>query len=50
VTEQEGSLFKHVVIIPSVDFVKLEEVFVMTTVPDEEKTDLEGQVNEFLAR
>lgn len=50
VTEQEGSLFKHVIITPSVDFVRLEEVFVMTTVPDEEKTDLERQVNEFLAR
>jgi len=50
VTEQEGSLFKYVIITPSVDFVKLEEVFVMTTVPDEEKSDLEQQVNEFLAR
>lgn len=50
VTEQEGSLFKHVIIAPSVDFVKLEEVFVMTAVPPEEKADLENQVNEFLAR
>jgi len=50
VTEQEGSLFKYVVITPSVDFVKLEEVFVMTTMPDGEKSDLEQQVNEFLAR
>jgi rod shape-determining protein MreC len=50
VTEQEGSLFKHVVIAPSVDFVKLEEVFVMRALPDPEKSDLENQVNEFLAR
>ena len=50
VTEQEGSLFKHVIIAPSVDFVKLEEVFVMTKAPDEEKSDLEKKVNELLAR
>ncbi len=50
VKEQEGSLFKHVIITPSVDFVKLEEVFVMTRVPDEEKIDLEQKVNEFLTR
>lgn len=50
VTEQEGSLFRHVVIAPSVDFVKLEEVFVMTKVPEAEKSDLEQQVNEFLTR
>ncbi|MEX1140295.1 MAG: rod shape-determining protein MreC [Bacteroidota bacterium] len=50
VTEQEGSLFKHVIITPSADFVKLEEVFVMTKAPDEEKTDLEQKVNEFFTR
>ncbi|MEX2117686.1 MAG: rod shape-determining protein MreC [Bacteroidota bacterium] len=50
VTEQEGSLFKHVIITPSVDFVKLEEVFVMTKAPDEERSDLEKKVNELLAR
>ncbi len=50
VTEQEGSLFKQVIITPSVNFVKLEEVFVMTAVPDGEKSDLEQKVNEFLAR
>ena len=50
VREQEGSLFRQVIVEPSVDFVRLEEVFVLTSVPDPEKTDLEKQVNEFLPR
>jgi len=50
VREQEGSLFKQVVIAPSVDFRRLEEVFVLSSVADPEKTDLEQQVNEFFPR
>lgn len=50
ITEEPGSLFKHVVIAPSVDFVKLEEVFVITAVPDAEKTFLEGTMSETFIR
>lgn len=50
ITEEPGSLFKHVVIAPSVDFVKLEEVFVITAVPDSEKTFLEGTMSETFIR
>lgn len=50
VREQEGSLFKNVVIAPSVDFVRLEEAFVLLNVQDPEKADLERQVEEFLPR
>lgn len=42
VTEQPGSLFKQVVISPGVDFVKLEEVFVITAAPDSERVNLEA--------
>lgn len=38
---QQGTLFKSIIVTPSVDFVRLEEVFVLTSVPDEERTDLE---------
>lgn len=48
VTEQEGTLFKEVVIAPGVDFVRLEEVFVMIAEPDKERVDLERNVEEFL--
>jgi rod shape-determining protein MreC len=41
VEEQPGTLFRSIVVTPSVDFVKLEEVFVLTSVPDQERTDLE---------
>lgn len=47
VSEREGSLFKHVVITPGVDFVKLEEAFVMIAQPDSEKAELERNVQEF---
>lgn len=47
VSEREGSLFKHVVITPGVDFVKLEEAFVMIAQPDSEKVELERNVQEF---
>jgi len=41
VQEQEGTLFKKVFVFPGVDFVKLEEVFVMTYAPDRERLALE---------
>ena len=41
VEEQPGTLFKSVIVTPSVDFVRLEEVFVLPSVPDDERTDLE---------
>jgi rod shape-determining protein MreC len=41
VREQPGTLFKHIIVTPSVDFVKLEEVFILTSVPNEERIDLE---------
>lgn len=41
VSEQQGSLFKKVYVSPGVNFVKLEEVFVVTYLPDTERLDLE---------
>lgn len=41
VEAQPGTLFKSIIVTPSVDFVKLEEVFVLTSVPDQERTELE---------
>jgi rod shape-determining protein MreC len=41
VHEQAGSLFKSITISPGVDFVKLEEVFVVTYTPDTERIELE---------
>ena len=41
VREQESSLFKFITITPSVDFVKLEEVFVIVSTPDAERVELE---------
>lgn len=41
VTEQQGSLFKKVLVSPGVDFVKLEEVFVISYIPDSERLELE---------
>lgn len=43
VERQPGTLFKTILVIPSVDFVKLEEVFVLTSVPDQERSELENQ-------
>lgn len=43
VTETPGSLFHTIEITPSVDFVQLEEVFVMDFLPDIEKTMLESK-------
>lgn len=41
IREQSGTLFKIIIVTPSVDFVKLEEVFVLTAVPDAERVELE---------
>jgi rod shape-determining protein MreC len=41
VTEVSGSLFKRVDVVPAVDFVKLEEAFVVHFLPDPEKIRLE---------
>lgn len=41
VTEIPGSLFKRVEIVPAVDFVKLEEAFVVVFRPNIEKIRLE---------
>lgn len=41
VQEQQGTLFKKVFILPGVDFVKLEEVFVMNYTPDRGRLMLE---------
>ena len=40
-SEQQGSLFKKVYVTPSVNFVKLEDVFVLQYLPDPERLDLE---------
>jgi len=48
VQEQSGSLFREVVVTPSVDFVRLEQVFVLSAVPDSERVALERQVKELL--
>jgi rod shape-determining protein MreC len=45
VREQPGSLFKSITIEPSVDFVKLETVFVMMYSQDKERLDLEQRTN-----
>jgi rod shape-determining protein MreC len=41
VSEQQGSLFKKVYVTPGVNFVKLEEVFVLSFLPDSERVDLD---------
>ncbi len=42
----EGSLFQSIEVKPAVDFSRLEEVFVITSVPDSEKIALEHRVRE----
>ncbi len=44
-TSEAGSLFKRILVEPSVDFTRLEEVFVMTVVPNRERITLEQSVN-----
>ena len=39
--DQKSSMFKLITMTPAVDFVKLEEVFVITAVPDNERSELE---------
>jgi rod shape-determining protein MreC len=41
VMEQQGTLFKRVIVTPGVGFVKLEEVFVVTYLPSAERLELE---------
>jgi len=41
VYDQESSLFKFITMTPSVDFIKLEEAFVIVAVPDAERIELE---------
>jgi rod shape-determining protein MreC len=41
VRDQEGSLFKSITMTPCVDFVKLEEVFVIVSTPDAERAELD---------
>jgi rod shape-determining protein MreC len=42
----EGSLFQSIEVRPAVDFSRLEEVFVITSVPDSERVALEHRVRE----
>ena len=42
----EGSLFQSIEVRPAVDFSRLEEVFVITSVPDSERVALERRVRE----
>jgi rod shape-determining protein MreC len=42
-----GSLFQHVEVAPSVDFVTLEEVFIMTYQPDTNRVRLERERGKF---
>jgi len=48
VAEQQGSLFKRVLVSPGVDFVKLEEVFVVSYIPDSERSELEQSLQQKL--
>lgn len=50
VTEQAGTLFKTVTIAPSVDFVKLEEVFIVLTTPNPERLGIEERVQQKFGR
>jgi rod shape-determining protein MreC len=44
VQDQQGALFKTIIVEPSVDFVKLEEVFVVTLTADEDRGELEQRL------
>jgi rod shape-determining protein MreC len=50
VADQQGSLFKRVLVSPGVDFVKLEEVFVVSYIPDSERAELEQSLGQKLRR
>jgi rod shape-determining protein MreC len=43
VEEQPGTMFKRILVEPSVNFVRLEEVFVMMRTPSEERAELERE-------
>ena len=48
VKEQAGTLFKTIVIVPGVDFVKLEEIFVVTHTLDAKRLELEQRAQRIL--
>jgi rod shape-determining protein MreC len=50
VTEQPSTLFKKIILIPSVDVVRLEELFVLVRVPDEERLRLERETTKKFAK
>jgi rod shape-determining protein MreC len=50
VADQQGSLFKRVLVSPGVNFVKLEEVFVVSYIPDSERSELEQSLQQKLRR
>jgi rod shape-determining protein MreC len=50
VSEERGSLFKKIILTPSVDFVRLEELFVIARVPDQERIRLEREAARMIAR
>jgi rod shape-determining protein MreC len=45
VQDQPGSLFKQITVAPSVDFIKLEEVFVVNYQPEQERLELEKKIS-----
>ncbi|MGH2569056.1 MAG: rod shape-determining protein MreC [Bacteroidota bacterium] len=50
VSEQPGTLFKTIAVIPSVDFMRLEEVFVIARTPSDERLSLERETAKRFAR
>ncbi len=44
VIENPGKLFKDIELVPSVDFSSLEQVFIITVLPDSERTALEAKI------
>ena len=50
VAEQQGSLFKRVLVSPGIDFVKLEEVFVVSYIPDSGRSELEQSLQQKVRR
>lgn len=50
VAEQQGSLFKRVLVSAGVNFVKLEEVFVVSSISDSERSELEQSLQQKLKR
>lgn len=50
VEERPGTLFKSIILTPGVDFVKLEEVFVLVSVPDSQRVSIEHRDTQKSAR